>query len=110
MKPSELLKAKTNWYDRRGHSHIERRLNKYMDKDCVIAYVKECLGSIFIIKSDKKYFAFVILSPDVDLGGYNYRLTGIKIKDALKLMGERINIVDKELYGNLNKWIICDAL
>ena len=93
MKPNELIRKRKSCYDRRGHADVERRLQYYMEDDCVIAYLKEKLGTIFIIKSKRKYFAFIYQNPDLYFGGYGYN-----------------NVVDKKLFGDLNKFIILEAL
>lgn len=104
MKPNELIKSHY------GHADVERRLNTYQDKDCIVAYYKEKLTTIFIMKSTNKYFAFVYQHPDLYYGGYGYNLTNITIKKALEIMGNDIVIADKELFGNLNKFMIVQAL
>lgn len=109
MKPIELIKYK-DWWNVRGHAEVERRFQRYQDKNCVVAYLKENLGTIFIIKSARKYYAFVHLNPEVYFGGYDYKMAKISLKLALDLMGEDVIIVDKELFGNLNKYMILEAL
>lgn len=109
MKPSELVK-RTNWWDARGNAHIERRLAKYNEKDCVVAYLKERLGTIFIIKGKCKYFAFIHSNPMFNFGGYDYKLTDLSLKDAVNVMGDGAVIIDKDLYGKMIKTILVEAL
>jgi hypothetical protein len=107
MKIKELLGDKFDTY---GHSREKHIISRYSEKDCIISYVKEKLGTIFIIKGSNKYFAFVSLNKDLYFGGYNYGLTSIEVKEAINLMGKGAIIADKELYGNLNKYLILKAL
>jgi len=108
MKPQEILNEyginPDNWgnyYTYIAQADTKHSINNYLDKDCIIAYQKGFLGFVFIIKSAKKHFAYVGIKAGVDLGGMGYVFRRIyKMKIALKLLGEKYNVLDKD---ELNK-------
>ena len=110
MKPNELIKKDGKWNDCKGHADVEKKLSRYMEKDCIIAYFKEKFTSVFIIKGKMKYFAFVYQNPELYYGGYGYNLTCVSLKDALRLMGDEVVITDNDLFGRLRKTMIVEAL
>ena len=85
-------------------------LRRYNNEDCVVAYLKEQLGIIVIIRGDKKYFAFVWNTPKIYYGAYNYKFHRIEVKLGLELMNDKIIVVDEELFGKLKKYLILEAL
>jgi hypothetical protein len=97
-------------YSDNGHTHERKILIRYFDKDCVVCYSKEKLGMIFIIRGKAKYFAFVSLKYKLDMHGYNYKLSRITPKQALRLMDGDYTVVDKDRMGELNKLMILEGL
>ena len=108
MKIKELLEEKYSQY---GHSEDFNCLMRYMDNDCVVAYKKESLGIIFIIRGLRKYFAFVSITKDkFYLGGYDFKLTRLSVSNALKLTNNNLTIVNKEEMNKLMKLEILNNL
>jgi hypothetical protein len=122
MKPNELLKFKEynrkghdrydystgTWtkvneddfrLDLRGYSSEQKKIHEYKDEDCVIAYTKNCLGLVMVIKTKKDMFAFIV--TEFDFRGYTlFRIDLDKAYKYLNFNGEshKLNIVDEELY------------
>ena len=70
------------------HSAPAKILNRYLFEDCVVAYIKDIFGAMFIIKSKKKHFAFFCKNKDLYLGGMGYCIMDTSLKDA-------VNMIDK---------------
>lgn len=107
MTPRELL---TQDYSSYGHSRDSQVLRDYFEENCVVAYTKESLGIVMIIRGTRKYFAFVSLKNGFNFGGYDYKLTLIEPIEAIKVMQDSAIIVDKDLYGKLTKTLLMEAL
>jgi len=116
MKPSEILdeyyeKGTYSKYRLYAQADTNYSLNKYVDEDCVIAYKKEFLGFVFIIKSKRKHFAFVGVKKDVYLGGMGYNLRRIyTIKTTLKLLGDDYTILNDEEMKKIKDEVIFEKL
>jgi len=105
MKPNELIEDLDNFY---GTSR--KNLYPYLEKDCVIAYDKNKLGNIFIIKSKTKHFAFFCITNMLRwemISGICGRR--IDLDTAVKLLGD-CNILDKEEYEKVKREIILENL
>jgi hypothetical protein len=111
MKPTELIKGNGEVNSRvHGHADVLAKLHRYQHKDCVIAYYKEKLSTIFIIEGKVKYFAFVHAHPELYFGGYDYNTTNIALRKAIEIMGDDVIITDKEQYSKMIKTMIVEAL
>jgi len=89
MKPRDLVFKR--WIGNlNGHSLDIEVLQRYFDKDCVIAYLKYPTGSLFIIRSKRECHGFVYSLFDM----------GLNIK---KVMGEDmyLAIMLIEKYGTI---------
>jgi len=115
MKPNDLLKY--NEKDRRwegnsqfgtySHMNVWNVLQKYLNEDCVIAYEKNSLGVIFIIKTKRKYEAYISLK-NLYFGGY---LNHFDLGFILKLIDDdRLEIVNKEEFSKMKKRLLIDKL
>ena len=108
MKPIELLNGINLKYE--IYSTDKKIILNYIDKDCVVAYDKNKLGSIFIMKGKTKCFAFFYI--DNKLSRYIFNRTTCKrinMKIAFQLLGN-CKILDKEEYSKINKQMILESL
>lgn len=76
----------TDRYRYYTHSAPAKTLRGYLDTDCVILYIKDLFGGMFIMKSKMKHFAFFFKKQDLMLGGMGYSIMDIPIKEALDLI------------------------
>ena len=108
MKPEELLE----YCGERLYARVEakRIIDLYYNQDCVIAYDKNKLGVIFIIKGKTKYFGFVSLKEGIYLGGQEYIFGRIDLKKVLSLLGDDCKILNKEEFSKVKKEIIVENL
>ena len=107
MKIKELIEEQYGGFTKARPARI---INDYANKECVVCYLKEKLGVTMIMKSSKKFFAFVFLRRDIWFGGYDYRVSEIEIKKAREIMGENETIADPNLHSQLNKYLILEGL
>ena len=68
------------------HSAPAKILAKYLYDDCVVSYVKDIFGAMFIMKSAKKHFAFFCKNKNLYLGGMGYSIMDTPLKDALAII------------------------
>ena len=110
MKPNELINVRKNTGWRGDYLSIENTgenldaakrhrtllIKDYLNTDCVIAYIKETLGTIILIKGTKKYFGYVITNDS-----YHYATCfRVSTKRIFSLLHENPNlkIVDNDIY------------
>lgn len=108
MKPIELLDGIDLKYGM--YSTDKKMILNYINKDCVVAYDKNKLGSIFIIKGKTKCFAFFYINDK--LSRYMFNRTTCKridMKTAIQLLGN-CKIIDKKEYSKINKQVILECL
>jgi len=79
----ELSSDKYRYYT---HSSPAKILNRYLFEDCVVAYVKDIFGAMFILKSKKKHFAFFCKNKDLYLGGMGYSIMDTSLKNAIAII------------------------
>jgi len=122
MKPIELLKFKeynrkgqetyntfTGKYEKiaiddfrldlRGYASERRKMEEYKNQDCVVAYCKNCLGVVMLIKSAKDFFGFIV--TEKNFRGYTlFRIDIIETYSYLMSTTEthKLNIVEPELW------------
>lgn len=108
MKPNELIgKDCIEWGI---HSIGKRNIYPYLEKDCVVAYDKNKLGSIFIIKGKIKSFAFFYVNDKIKHYLFNsINCRRIDLDTAVKMLGD-CNILNKEEYEKIKREIILDNL
>jgi hypothetical protein len=124
MKPTELLKFKVynrkgrEYYDYeargfrkienddfrldlRGYASERRKLEEYQNQDCVVAYVKNCLGLIILIRTAKDFMGYIITEHDFR----GYTLFRMDLKEIYKYFNygdeqenHKLNVVEQELY------------
>jgi len=109
-----------NKYKCYTHSDTNSNLRKYLDKDCILAYAKDILFGIFIIRSKTKYFAFVCKDNDLSLGGMGYSLMDTTLDQAMKIIEkvldkypnqpDKVNIAKPEEYQRMKNWILAQAI
>ena len=105
MKPSELMDDSN--FKFRGYSSSERLLNGYSNNDCVIAYHKNSLGLIFIIKTKKKYMAFSSINKQLSHTYKNSKR--LEVNTTLSIMGDDVKIVNEEEFTRMkDKMLIND--
>jgi hypothetical protein len=124
MKPIELLKFKE--YNRKGQEHYNRKthiwetittddykldlrgymselrkLEEYQDENCVVAYLKNCLGVVMLIRTKKDFFGFIITRKNFR----GYTLFRTDISETYKMLNsaeesetDKLNIVEPELW------------
>ena len=79
----EMSSDKYRYYT---HSSPAKILKRYLYDDCIVAYVKDIFGAMFIMKSAKKHFAFFCKNKDLYLGGMGYSIMDTQLKDALAII------------------------
>ncbi len=108
MKPKELLDFCGG--DSYAQAETERIITSYFEEECVIAYDKNKIGVIFIIKGKKKHFGFVAIKNDIYLGGHGYTFRKNQLKTVLPLLGDDCHILNKEEFAKVKKKMIVDNL
>ncbi len=110
MKPKELLDycgiPRLNW----AQVKTIKSIKPYFEKECVVAYDKNKIGVIFIIKSKNKHFGFVSTKENIYLGGHGYIFRKLELELVLSLLGDDCNILDKEEYLKIKKKMIIENL
>ena len=110
MKPKELIEycgiPHWNW----AQAETKECINRYFGEECVIAYDKNKIGVIFIIKGKIKHFGFVSIKEDIYLGGHGYKLRKLELKTILSLLGDDCKILDKKEYSKIKKGLIIEGL
>ncbi len=108
MKPNELLDyCREEQY---AQAETKRSITNYINKDCVVAYDKNKIGVIFIIKSKKSHFGYVALKNNIYLGGHGYDFRKLKLNLIVSLLGNDCNILNKEEFSKIKKKMIVDNL
>lgn len=113
MKPSEICDYDlTLWENKKGwiESKSKKLLINYWEKDCVIAYNKAKLGTIFIIKYKNSYAGFYYINNNLsNYENKNIVFRRISLKDCVEILGDSI-ILNKEEYSKVKKYIILEKL
>lgn len=98
MTPLELLPrlAQGKYY---GYSSEVRLLQKYSKENNVVAYIKNCLGTIFVIQTAKGFMGFILTEKNFR----GYTLFRIGLRESQKLLThecekDRLHIIEE------NKW------
>jgi hypothetical protein len=108
MKPKELLNyCGENLYAR---AETEKSITPYLNEECVVAYDKNKLGVIFIIKTKKKYFCYVGLRNYLYIGGYGYNYGRMGLNEIMSLLGDDCVILNKDEYSKIKKKMIMENL
>lgn len=112
MKPSELLGIKGDLKRITGvYSQDKPTLQKYLNKDCLIAYARGILGDVFIIKGKRTNFAFFNLKDEI--AGYIFNGMFCKrmgIKEAFNLIKKDVIVLNKREYLKMIKLSILENL
>ncbi len=110
MKPKELIEycgiPHWNW----AQAETKECINRYFGEECVVAYDKNKLGVIFIIKGKIKSFGFVSIKEDIYLGGHGYICRKLDLKLILSLLGDDCIILNKEEFSKIKKEMIVENL
>jgi len=110
MKPLDICNLEEINYE--VHSKDRKMLRRKWGEDCVVAYTKANLGSVFIIKIKGGYAGFYYINKE--LRGYEFSMFILKrtsLKDAVTIIGlDDCIIVDKEEYSRVKKQLILDGL
>jgi hypothetical protein len=115
MKPIEILNIKkkdspwelTHWEDYLSEESKGRyNLMKYLEQDCLVAYCKELLGTIFLLKGKREYFAYIIYNDKIK-GGNLFR---IKLNKAYKLLDNSDYITNITLWEDFTKRLLVKSL
>ena len=108
MKPKELLDYCGNKYY--AQAETEKSMWKYLDKDCVVAYDKNKLGVMFIIKGKIKYFGYVAIKSNIYLGGFGFTFRRLELNKVLSLLGNDCIIIDENEFSRIKRQIILENL
>lgn len=77
----------------------------------VIAFTKNCMGAIVILKGKKKNFGFCILSKGIDCGGFSYKMSRMDLKQGIKMIeSENPKILDKEELEKTKDKLMIEAI
>ena len=111
-----------SWDRYRYHTHSApaKTLSRYLEEDCVIAYIKDIFGAMFLLKSKKKYFAFFCKNSTLYLGGMGYSIMDTPIKEALEYIEklpekykqdkEHFDILDEKELQKCKNLVLFDAI
>jgi hypothetical protein len=80
----KISRMGANRFCRETHADTNKNLARNIDKDCIVAYTKDRFMAIVIVRSTKKFFAFVMKASDISLGGMGYSLMDMDITSAYK--------------------------
>jgi hypothetical protein len=99
MKPIELLPKIEKRLYIRGYQAEQRLLNKYSKQDNMVAYVQNCLGTIFVIQTAKGFMGFILTEKNFR----GYTLFRIGLRESQKLLThncekDRLHIVDENMW------------
>lgn len=99
MKPKDLIDIDGDRYCR---SCISKFYSKNKEKDCMIAYIKNCLGFIGIMKTDKTAVAFTQAHRITSIS-WNCMIR-VDLKEAMEFIDNNNGIiVNQEEYDNARK-------
>jgi len=113
------MKAKigANKYRHQTHANVAKNLARNLFDDNIVAYTKDRFMAMVIIRGKKNFFAFVVKSNDLYLGGFQYSLMDLSLKEAvekieflLKDFPEGTKIDKPQLWQELKNTILVDAL
>ena len=118
MKPKEILKEynlidenKDFKYSYVAQVDTKKSIINYLVEDCIICYRKDFFGFVFIIKTNRKYMAYVGIKREIHLGGMGYTFRRIyELNEALNLMGDDFNILNQEEFDKMKSQIIFEGL
>lgn len=115
MKPIEVLNIKdktSNW----GLVHTTEYLSedakgrhyllKYLEQDCLVAYIEETLGTVLLIKGAREYFAYIIYNNRIK-GGNIFRIT---LNHAYRVLNNPEYIKDNNLWEDFTKRLLVKSL
>jgi len=98
MKVIELIKNLEERY--RGNSSEISLLDKYSKEDNLIAYIQNCLGTIFVIKTAKGFMGFIVTEKNFR----GYYLFRIGLRETQKLLMNTNNNNDKLFIVDEENW------
>lgn len=109
MKPYELMESEFGKYDEQkgygypyGSAGSWNTFRFYETQDCLVAYLKTELGTVFLIKGAKSYFAFMTFSSKVRYLKEYFRR--IDLDEFQKFIDSpNFVIVNEDLYGKFLK-------
>jgi len=134
---NEINEAPDDWYKQRArerqrremsddryryytHSGPAKILHRYLSKDCVIAYIKDIFGAMFILKGKNKHFAFFCKNSNLYLGGMGYSIMDTGLDNALEMIEklpekykndkDKFAIIDEEEFQRMKKMILFEAI
>lgn len=112
MKLKEIMSLSKDDYWSEGKTDVRKIYGKYGDNEAV-AYLKEELGALALIKGHKGFFLIFSLSRDIYLGGYDYKMSRIhdlKVGYSIFTKAKNVVIQDTELYNQFIKKIMLEDL
>ena len=93
----EIQKKDDFQLDLRGYASERKKLKEYQDENCVVAFSKNCLGVIMLMKAKIEYFGFIITAKD--FRGYTlFRIELPEIFQYLTSTEDKLNITEPELW------------
>lgn len=112
MKPSELTGV-TNARATMAYSGDAKTLNKYIFQDCIIAYKKCFMGSVFLIKGKIGYFGFVFNKKGMP--HYAHDITRIELPNIQAIFNEEKYeedkvIVNEEEYKSFERKVLFNSI
>jgi hypothetical protein len=93
-----------------SRAHVANKMDEYGFNKCVIAYIKDDLGAIFIIKSARSHWAFSIRNKIFGRDGYG--LSQLELVDAIKFLDNNKNtkVLNQNEYDKLKKLLLVARL
>jgi hypothetical protein len=106
-----------NKYSRMTHANVGKNLARNLYDDNIVAYSKDRFMAMVVIRGIKKFFAFVVKSNDLYLGGFQYSLMDLPLEEAVKKIDflladfpEGTKIDKPQLWQELKNTILAEAI
>ncbi len=109
LKWSSVNLSDKYYYSVGCYAQTAKRIAQYSEQRCVIAYMKNSLGSVFIIKGAKKHFAFTVKHPI--LNGHP-NLIEFSVSSAIEFLdsSSETQILNQTEYDKVKKVILAENL
>lgn len=99
------------YYEVRCYSETAKKIAKYGNRKCVIAYMINSLGSVFILKSRRFYFAFSVKNNILGKP-YDYNSIELDLLRVIKFLDSspETKILNQTEYERLKKIMLAKSI
>ena len=91
-----------------AYANVKNFIDEYEEKDCVVAYYAGIFECVYIIRSARKFKAYLTYSKAISRNTREIDLDDAV--NAVEMKGENNKIVDKELYKKMKDKLLVEAL